>query len=293
MLKYFRDSYVWEGVEERYDQLLYDCFGVKVTSSDCMICDWCVRALRGTEKFRALVHAAFDPTASASDMAIDTDASSTLITIRTNSCQTTNIGSEQRSRLEKQEQQMISKKVDTQRKRTLKKMVGRQDIINKRTIVNCEICNQKYPMMVPNGVCKAFTCSRCNKNRDSKNAVCKKCNIVMPKNMFKDHMEMHVKADVRATSRLMQHKKLLHSSRTKIVMVPKPRNQCTKDSKKYYSVGRQAEHVKDMKEVFDDNEKYTSNYDEDLNSKQHEESQMYPASHHCREHHYILENEIK
>lgn len=38
-----------------------------------MICDWCIRALRGTEKFRALVHAAFEPTASASDMAIDTD----------------------------------------------------------------------------------------------------------------------------------------------------------------------------------------------------------------------------
>lgn len=56
-------------------------------------------------------------------------------------------------------------------------------------------------MMVPNGVFKAFTCSRCNKNRDLKNAVCKKCNIVMPKHMFKEHMEMHVKADVRATSR--------------------------------------------------------------------------------------------
>ncbi|PZC73050.1 hypothetical protein B5X24_HaOG210138 [Helicoverpa armigera] len=29
-LRYFGDTYIWEGVEERYDQLLYDCFGVKV-----------------------------------------------------------------------------------------------------------------------------------------------------------------------------------------------------------------------------------------------------------------------
>ncbi|PZC73049.1 hypothetical protein B5X24_HaOG210137, partial [Helicoverpa armigera] len=28
-LRYFGDTYIWEGVEERYDQLLYDCFGVK------------------------------------------------------------------------------------------------------------------------------------------------------------------------------------------------------------------------------------------------------------------------
>ncbi|KAH9630556.1 hypothetical protein HF086_016060 [Spodoptera exigua] len=28
-LRYFGDTYVWEGVEERYDKLLFDCFGVK------------------------------------------------------------------------------------------------------------------------------------------------------------------------------------------------------------------------------------------------------------------------
>lgn len=41
-------------------------------------------------------------------------------------------------------------------------------------------------------------------------------------------------------------------------MVPKPRNQCTKDSGKLNTGGQQAERVRDVKKVFDDNDKYAS-----------------------------------
>ncbi|XP_050676423.1 zinc finger protein 770-like isoform X2 [Leptidea sinapis] len=58
-LRFFSDTYRSEGVEERYDQLLYDSFGIRVTPNDCMICERCARQLRQMQRFRALVLAAF------------------------------------------------------------------------------------------------------------------------------------------------------------------------------------------------------------------------------------------
>ncbi|CAH0599381.1 unnamed protein product [Chrysodeixis includens] len=231
-LRYFGDTYIWEGIEERYDQLLYDCFGVKVSPSDCMICEWCVRALRSTERFRALVHAAFDQSPS--------DMSSSLTTLKSEFCMQPDT-----QLSPKQEKEMNKKPPDTGKKREAKKRFTGNEAKSKRINIPCEVCRQRYPMLVSNDGYKTFICSRCKKNGELKGSVCRKCNIVMPSNMMKEHLELHVKAEQRAKSRSLQAKKnpvTIVNSYTKPLRPQK--FQCSRCPKKYAIARNLAIHVR-------------------------------------------------
>ncbi|XP_075989411.1 uncharacterized protein LOC142985249 isoform X2 [Anticarsia gemmatalis] len=191
-LKGVRDSFVWEGVEQRYDELMYDCFGV--TPSDCMICEWCVRALRCTERFRELIHAAFDQTASTSEIATEVASSTT----KTNSC-ISPLRDLRKGLINTV--QLRKSPLDVARRPAAKRKWTNGDMKSKRIIVQCEICRQRYPMMVSDDKQKTYTCSRCRKTLGSHSTVCKRCNIAMPSALMKDHQDLHFKANLRRKTR--------------------------------------------------------------------------------------------
>ncbi|XP_026744173.1 zinc finger protein 569-like [Trichoplusia ni] len=231
-LRYFGDTYVWEGIEERYDHLLYDCFGVKVSPSDCMICEWCVRALRSTERFRALVHAAFDQSPS--------DISSSATTLKSEFCMQPDI-----KLSPKQEKDINKKPFDSAKRREARKRFGANEAKSKRINIPCEVCRQRYPMLVPNDGYKTFICSRCKKNGELKGSVCRKCNIVMPASMMKEHLELHAKADLRAKSRSRQPKKSPVPFANTFIKPHRPQKfQCSRCPKKYAVARNLAIHVR-------------------------------------------------
>nr|XP_049703833.1 uncharacterized protein LOC110383656 isoform X1 [Helicoverpa armigera]XP_049703834.1 uncharacterized protein LOC110383656 isoform X2 [Helicoverpa armigera]XP_049703835.1 uncharacterized protein LOC110383656 isoform X3 [Helicoverpa armigera]XP_049703836.1 uncharacterized protein LOC110383656 isoform X4 [Helicoverpa armigera] len=231
-LRYFGDTYIWEGVEERYDQLLYDCFGVKVTPSDCMICEWCVRALRSTERFRALVHAAFEQP--------NSDVSSNSTTLKSNSC----INNDSKASPKPEKEVPSKKPFDLAKRREARKRIQVNDAKAKRINIHCEVCKQRYPMLVANDGNKSFICSRCKKNGELKGAVCRKCNIVMPNSMMKDHLDLHAKADMRGKFRTQQPKKTHLTLVNSVTKQKSQRYQCTRCPKKYALARNLALHVR-------------------------------------------------
>ncbi|KAJ8705472.1 hypothetical protein PYW08_012518 [Mythimna loreyi] len=236
-LRYFGDTYVWEGVEERYDHLLNDCFGVKVTPSDCMICEWCVRALRTTGRFRALVHAAFDHP--------NSDLSSSLATLKSS-----NRVKKQVKLPEKPDKDELAKKpIDPAKRREDRRRVLGGDAKAKRTNIPCDICKQRYPMLV-NALdsYKNFVCSRCKKNGELKGSVCRKCNISMPDSVMTEHIDLHAKADARRNFKNEERKRVPHQPRKLLIpdAVRKPRShkfQCNQCPKKYALARHLALHV--------------------------------------------------
>ncbi|XP_052757250.1 uncharacterized protein LOC128202125 [Galleria mellonella] len=203
-LRYLRDTYVWEGVEERYDQLLYDCFGVRVSSSDCMICEWCVRQLRSTQRFRALVHAAFEHLSSSSNHSRSKD------TIRpTQNKNVSNINNKEIIHLLKTK--MVSEGAKKGLHQRRKNAIIGSNVEQKRLNLQCAVCRQRYPMIVPFDGWKNFVCSRCKKYNITKLS-CKKCNVQIASNLMKEHLESHAKADLRGKIRF--HNLPKKSSRT-------------------------------------------------------------------------------
>uniref|UniRef100_A0A2H1VG56 SFRICE_004684 n=1 Tax=Spodoptera frugiperda TaxID=7108 RepID=A0A2H1VG56_SPOFR len=232
-LRYFGDTYVWEGVEERYDQLLFDCFGVKVTPADCMICEWCVRALRNTERFRALVHAAFDHPPS--------DVSSSVTLKSASNC----IRNDARS-LKQEKDQQTKPKSDAAKRREARKRFFANAVKTKRINVQCDVCKQRYPMLITSDETKTFVCSRCKKNSEIKGgSVCRKCNIMMPSSMLKEHLDLHAKAELRGKARLQQAKKSTLLSVNSVTKQRPQKFQCTRCPKKYAVARNLVLHVRD------------------------------------------------
>ncbi|XP_022818806.1 PR domain zinc finger protein 5-like [Spodoptera litura] len=229
-LRYFGDTYVWEGVEERYDQLLFDCFGVKVTPADCMICEWCVRALRNTERFRALVHAAFDHRPS------DVSSSTTLKSISTKYEATS---------IKQEKEQKLKPKCEVAKRRDARKRFFANGVKAKRINIPCDVCKQRYPMLISSDERKTFVCSRCKKNDEIKGgALCRKCNIMMPSNMLKEHLDLHAKAQLRGKARLQQAKKSTLLSVNSTTKQRAQKFQCTRCPKKYAMARNLVLHVR-------------------------------------------------
>ncbi|KAL0853109.1 hypothetical protein ABMA27_012877 [Loxostege sticticalis] len=238
-LRSLADTYVWDGVEERYDELLFQCFGVRVTS-DCLICEWCVRQLRNTERFKALVHAAFNkPTDSPIPSSIMIPPKA-----QNDSLDSENIGIiDNKVIIEMLKTKMSTEKIQ-KRKRTVK------PIEIKRTTVQCKFCNQKYIMIMPTDRCQDFVCSRCKKNNErlsiSRNRHCKKSNMAVPTGMAREQVGLHLKTDLRGklrppslTKKPSQTKRQENTTRTKIAKF-----KCSVCPKRYTTSEHLVEHIK-------------------------------------------------
>ncbi|XP_030033610.2 zinc finger protein 569 [Manduca sexta] len=238
-LRSIGDTYVWEGVESRYDQQLYDCFGVTVSSPDCLICGCCVQQLKSTEQFRALVHAAFDKPASESTLKSEhfNELPKKFLT------EHTYVVTEKELPKAMSRPQIIShfpnKKKNFKLKSALKKTCSLR-----RVNVACTICRQRYPAMVPKLRCENFICSRCKK-KSMKTEVCRKCTLVVPENMMEKHLELHLKSDKRANSRLLSQRKTQQvraESKPKTTLLPKYK--CSECSKQFEMAVNLINHTK-------------------------------------------------
>ncbi|XP_028158615.1 zinc finger and BTB domain-containing protein 41-like isoform X1 [Ostrinia furnacalis] len=232
-LRAFGDTYVWEGVEERYDQLLYDCFGVRVTQLDNMICEWCVRQLRNTERFKALVHAAFDkpPSSSIPSPTVSTKVPDDIL-------KNENIGIiNNKSIIE-----LLKTKMSKENRKSKRGHPKPLDV--KRTNVQCKVCKQKYPMIVPANGCKEFVCSRCKKNND-KQSLFRKSYVAMPTGMT-THMRFQSGMDLKWKNRLSSLSK--KPSQTKRQENPLrsrfAKFKCSICPKKYTTSAHLVEHMK-------------------------------------------------
>ncbi|CAG9789794.1 unnamed protein product [Diatraea saccharalis] len=118
--------------------------------------------------------------------------------------------------------------------------------LGKRANVQCVVCKQKYPYIVRTGSGEDYICSRCKKN-DDKRSVCRKCNIVMPHRLMREHMELHAKAEMRRKSRVglpqkpspMKHQQMLKNRSI-------PKYKCPVCPKRYMTAQHLAEHIKCM-----------------------------------------------
>lgn len=92
-----------------------------------------------------------------------------------------------------------------QRKRKISehKSILNSNIQVRRMNIACTMCKQRYPMLVPFEGWKKFVCSRCKKNCEPRKSVCRKCNMNVPAGMMREHLEKHVKADLRTKNRLI------------------------------------------------------------------------------------------
>ncbi|CAG9574949.1 unnamed protein product [Danaus chrysippus] len=231
----FTESYMWEGVEERYDQLLLDCFGVHVLP-DCMICERCIRQLRSTQRFRALVYSAFarppsECSANRSQMEVDEGFQQ----LRVKNTEPSKVNLYKKS---------TRTTIDNVNRKT--KSIDRKSAFNsntqiRRMNISCTVCKQRYPMVVPYDGVKKFVCSRCKKNSEPRN-ICRKCNVILPATMMKDHMELHDRADLRGKSRLFSLPKKA-SQITKRDIFERRKYYCSQCDKKFTVAQHLAHHV--------------------------------------------------
>ncbi|CAG4981471.1 unnamed protein product [Colias eurytheme] len=230
-LRSFCTSYLWEGAEERYDQLLYNCFGVQVSPSDCMICENCIRQLRNIQRFRALVLSAFASAPS------EYSTRHSQMSGR-GSCKR-KIKNKKRSTVE------LSKKTTKMsiNKRRSRKSFSNNTTEMKRTNIACSMCKQRYPMILPVNESHLFICSRCKQKSAPSNRVCRKCNMIMPSNMLREHLEMHAKPELRGKSRLCTlPKKSTQVLRTESRLT-QLKHYCTQCPKKYTNAQHLATHM--------------------------------------------------
>ncbi|KAF9414598.1 hypothetical protein HW555_007527 [Spodoptera exigua] len=206
-LRYFGDTYVWEGVEERYDKLLFDCFGVKMK-------EW-----------------AFVASSSATTLKSISNCTKTVAKTSV--------------KQEKDQQQQIKPKCDVSKRREVKKRLFANDVKTKRINIPCDVCKQRYPMLMSSDATKSFVCSRCKKNGETKGgALCRRCNIMMPSNMLKEHLDLHAKAELRGKVRLQQAKKSTVSSVNSSTKQRPQKFQCTRCPKKYAMAKNLVLHVR-------------------------------------------------
>ncbi|CAH2100660.1 unnamed protein product [Euphydryas editha] len=236
-LRCFCDTYVWEGIEERYDQLLHDCFGVRVLPTDSMICDQCVRQLRNTQRFRALVQAAFaNPPSEFSTNQSQMGIGEGFARPKNKHKPKSNV-----ELLKKMTRTTIS---NPQRKRKLNehKSSLNSNVQVRRMNIACTMCNQRYPMLVPFEGWKKFVCSRCKKSREPRRTICRKCNMNVPASMMREHLEIHTKADLKTKNRLSNLMKNPSQIRKNESFI-KPKFQCSQCTNKYTIAQNLAKHI--------------------------------------------------
>ncbi|RVE44516.1 hypothetical protein evm_010845 [Chilo suppressalis] len=241
-LKPFAETYHLEGVEGRYDHLLFECFGVKVSPPDSLICEWCVRQLRNTGRFRALVFSAFGKPPSSTDPSPE-DGSFCNGSVKSNpKMQKENENSAiitYRDMID-----LLNTRAGSERSK--KKSFKATSSLSRRTNVQCARCKQKYPFIVQTGGGKEFVCSRCKNNGDWR-AVCRKCNVAMPHKLMKDHLELHAKAEARRKSRISLLKKSSsHKNQETLKSRTIPKFKCPICPKRYMTAQHLAEHIKCM-----------------------------------------------
>ncbi|KAJ8703793.1 hypothetical protein PYW07_013087 [Mythimna separata] len=131
------------------------------------------------------------------------------------------------------------KPIDTAKKREDRRRLLGRETKAKRTNIPCDICKQRYPMLVnATDIYKTFICSRCKKNG--------KCNMAIPDNIMPDHMD--AKADPRRKCRDDERKRVPHQPRKLLTpdTVRKQRAhkfQCNQCPKKYALARHLALHV--------------------------------------------------
>ncbi|XP_034838055.2 zinc finger protein 605-like isoform X2 [Maniola hyperantus] len=225
-LRCFCETYLWEGVEERYDQLLFNCFGIRPLPADDLICERCVCQLRNTQRFRTLVQSAFARPPS------EYSINQSQIGIGEGRTQKKIKSKSKLSRLE-----LVKKSTRTGIDLKLSKNLSERKKSDfgtnaqpRRMNIACTLCQQKYPVIIPFNGCNNFVCSRCKKKGENRPNL-RKYNV---------NLEVHTKTDLRGKSRLLSMQKIPSQS----VKIPVPsKYQCDKCPKKY-SVGQHlTEHI--------------------------------------------------
>ncbi|XP_013139277.1 PREDICTED: zinc finger protein 37 homolog isoform X1 [Papilio polytes] len=243
-LRRFRGTYNWNGIEEQYDLMLNECFGVEVPRLDCMICENCIHQLRNAKRFRNMVNAAFVKPQSESQMS--NGSKTTFHKMFSN----TKFDSE--FICPKKETTKDSKPkstTDHDKKRPEKRRYIETNVKTKKANVSCSVCNQRYPMIVPFEGVKKFICSRCKKNAETY-GVCKKCNMRLPMSQMSEHMKTHAKTKLKGRNKLSTGAKIMPSlsktdnlSRTQTYVKYPKKYQCSHCPKKYIVPKHLAHHI--------------------------------------------------
>ncbi|XP_068626121.1 zinc finger protein Paris-like [Battus philenor] len=235
-------TYLWNGTEENYELMLYECFGVEVPRSDCMICDHCIHQLRSAQRFRNIVKAAFVNPSSEGEI------NSNIKIMKTLSNSRVDIGINYPKKVAaKTSKPKISE--GYQKRGELRRDVRRPFLVQpKKANVLCSVCNQRYPMIVPFDGFKKFVCSRCKKNAETY-GVCRTCNLRMPMILMNDHMKTHEKVK-KGKSRSSTAPKMLHTlsktehlSRTNTYVKYPKKYQCSHCQKRYMVPHHLASHI--------------------------------------------------
>ncbi|XP_045782048.1 zinc finger protein 891-like isoform X2 [Maniola jurtina] len=234
-LRCFCETYLWEGVEERYDQLLFNCFGIRPLPADDLICERCVCQLRNTQRFRALVQSAFarppsEDSTNQSQMRIGEGHTQKKI----------------KSKLKLSRLELAKKNTRTgidltlrKKKSERKKSIFNTNVEPRRMNIACTLCQQKYPMIMPFNGCKNFVCSRCKKKGEIRPNL-RKYNVNLPTNLLKNNLELHAKTDLRGKSRLFSVQKIPSQS----VKIPVPtKYQCDQCPKRYSMAQNLSQHI--------------------------------------------------
>ncbi|CAH0730118.1 unnamed protein product, partial [Brenthis ino] len=239
-LSCFSDTFIWEGVKERYDKLLYDCFGIRVFPADSMICERCVRQLRNAQRFRALVQAAF------------TRPPSEYSTYRSQLGVGESFTKNKKKR--KSTHELLKKSTRTtvvgcNKKRKLnerKTAINSSNVQVRRINIACTMCNHKYPMIVPFEGWKKFVCSRCKKNSEPRTGSFRKyaTSRMTPLNT-RDRSNLNAKTDLREKSRVCSLPKK-PSQITKQESFLRPKYQCSQCNKKYLIAQHLNHHVESV-----------------------------------------------
>ncbi|XP_022126219.2 zinc finger protein 432 [Pieris rapae] len=230
-LRCFCTSYMCEGVEERYDQMLFNSFGIRVSPPDCLVCENCIRQLRNINRFRSLVLAAFARASSE---------------YSTRLSQKSGKGS-QKAKI-KGKKSSISEYLKNDSKAYVKRASSKKSSLNtnvqlKRTNVACSMCKQRYPMLLPTKTSKIFVCSRCKKKSAPRNTICRKCNIILPANKLREHLENHTRNEMKRKSRLSLGSRNLNQGRTESHFPQLHQHYCAECPKKYALAQHLATHI--------------------------------------------------
>ncbi|XP_052745800.1 uncharacterized protein LOC112050807 [Bicyclus anynana] len=217
-LKHLCEPALWEGVEERYNTMLYNCFGVRVEPSDGAICERCVNQLRNTQRFHSLVQAAF------ATPSIELCIFILLV------CQISDINNEPQmdiserldektitlhgsrvkgqSSLWRQEpahktREILKDKALGNNRTERKKSIFNTNVKVRRTNLPCGVCQQKYPMLVPFDGCETFVCSRCKKKGHTY-ANCARVGTRVRSNLYGNHLQLQAKTDLRGKTKYVK-----------------------------------------------------------------------------------------
>ncbi|CAH2062152.1 unnamed protein product, partial [Iphiclides podalirius] len=240
-------TYTCNGIEEKYDRMLQESFGVEVSRLDCMICDHCIHQLRNAHRFRNLVKAAFVKSTS------ERPLSNSTRTKPDRSLSKPDFGGSYMKKAEAPKHLKQKATIDNLQRRCElrreRKRLSNMHVETKKANVACTVCNQRYPMIVPFDGIKKFVCSRCKKNAETYGA-CKKCNLRLPLGSMQEHLKTHARAKPKCKSRLPTGPRALPSqsktenlSRTQTYVKYPKRYHCSKCDKRYLVPQHLAHHI--------------------------------------------------